>query len=68
MNETEKWYQSRGVWGAAGTIVVMLGGLLGYNLTEEDKEAFIVTATAIAGAVTGALALVGRLKASKRIE
>ena len=68
MNETEKWYQSRTIWSAIGTIVVLLGGLLGYNITDEDKEAFVVAAMGLVGSVTAAISWYGRVKATKRIE
>ena len=68
MNETEKWYQSRGVWGAVGTIVVLLGGLFGYKISPEEMEAFVVTAMTIVGTTTAAVAWFGRIKATKRIE
>jgi hypothetical protein len=68
MNETEKWYQSRGVWGAAGTILMLIGGMFGYQLSGEELEAFIVFGTGMGGIFTTAVALYGRIKASKRIE
>ena len=68
MNETEKWYESRTVWGAIGTIIVLLGGQLGYKISSEELQAFIVTVMSLVGSVTAAIAWYGRIKATKKIK
>lgn len=66
MTETKKWYESSGIWGAVATVVVGALSALGYA-TEGLAENVEAVITSAAAAVTGAIALRGRLKATKKI-
>lgn len=64
----KSWWQSKTVWGGAVALIAGAAGLLGFNIGPEDQAALIDSLYAIASAVGGLLAIVGRVKASKRIK
>jgi hypothetical protein len=67
MNDTKKWWQSKGVIGSIVSILALGARFLGYDIdpTAEQQIALIVLeAIAAAGAL---LALIGRIVADKRI-
>lgn len=68
LEENEKWYESRGVWGGIVGLVAMAGGYFGYQVSPDDQEALVVLIMGLAGSVGSATAIYGRIKASKKIE
>ena len=67
MNDTQKWYVSRGVWGGIIAASAGLASLFGYNLGADLQGDLVEWSVALAGVLGGALALIGRVKASKTI-
>lgn len=65
--DTQPWWQSRGVIGGMVTSIVSLLALLGYNLGDIDLTALVNNIVLITTAAAGILALVGRIRATKRI-
>lgn len=68
MNQTEKWYESRGVWGALVAGAAGVAGLFGYAVSAEEQENIAALVIGLVTTISGVLAFIGRLKASKRIE
>ena len=68
MVEGANWWQSRGVLGGIVSLVSVGLGFAGYTLSETDKELLIVTAMGIGGMAGSLVAIVGRLKATKKIK
>lgn len=68
MVENANWWQSRGVVGGIVSLVSVGLGLAGYTLTEADKEVLVVTAMGLGGMVGSLVAIIGRLKATRKIK
>lgn len=67
MDGSKKWWESTGVWGALGTVVAGLLAAFGYAASGIDV-AITEIGLSLAGAVSGVIALRGRLVANKTIE
>lgn len=61
------WFKSRGVWGAVITLVAAIAGMIGLEISAEEKAELVETLPLIAATVGGLLALVGRVWARSRI-
>jgi hypothetical protein len=68
MDSVKKWWESSGIWGAVGTIVVSLGAALGYQIDPTLVNDTVVWGSSIATAVTGIVALWGRWRATAKIK
>lgn len=62
------WYQSTGVWGSIMVLAAPVGALLGYKIAPEDVQQMVSIVTAGIELVGGALALIGRIRATKVIK
>lgn len=74
MEEVKPWYQSRAILGGAVAFVAGAAQLLGYSVTAADQAALVDGATQIGQLVAGvaslaggAVAIWGRIRASKAI-
>ncbi|WP_163269002.1 hypothetical protein [Chelativorans alearense] len=67
MNETKPWYLSRTIWASVVTVVAGTGGLLGMPVEEVDNQALVETLLQAITAISGLLAIFGRLAADRRI-
>lgn len=67
LNQTKSMLASRGVWGGATALLAGLAGLLGYSVSPADQVSLVNLATGLAAAVGGILAIIGRIRATKRI-
>ncbi len=74
MYDTKPWYQSSGVWGGLVAVLSPIAGYFGYTLTAEDAAAvaegvtqLIVVSSGLASVVGGIFAIIGRVRASKKI-
>lgn len=63
-----EWYKSKGVWGGIIACGAAVAGAFGYVLSPEDQAGLADAAVVIAGAVGGALAVYGRVKAEKMVK
>lgn len=59
------WYMSKGVWGGLIAIGAAVAGAFGIVVSPEDQASLAEAAVVVAGGVGGALAIVGRVMASK---
>lgn len=59
------WYMSKGVWGGIIAIAAAVAGAFGIVVSPEDQASLTEAAVVVAGGVGGALAIVGRVMASK---
>lgn len=66
---TDSWVASA-IWGRVGAAVLALLsfvlGLLGYNLSPEDQEAAYGLISSVLAAVAGILALISKIRESKK--
>jgi len=70
MNDTQPWYLSRGVWGALVSLIAAIAAALSHNklqILPADQDQIVTLILTVAGAVGGAVALYGRLRATKQI-
>ena len=70
MNDTQPWYLSRGVWGALVSVLATLSAALSHNKVQilpADQDQIVTLILTLAGAIGGAIALYGRLRATKQI-
>lgn len=67
-NAPEKqWYESKTVIGGIVAVVSGVAAAFGIAISPEDQEQIVAAVAAIGSAVGGALAIYGRIKASKPI-
>jgi len=74
MDAVKPWYQSSGVWGGLLAVIAPVAGYFGYSFTAEDAQAvadgltqLIVLGSGVASIAGGLIAIVGRVRASKKI-
>ena len=67
MDKTKIWWQSRAVWGSVVTIAAGVGAVFGLTIEEQIQADVADWLVALAALIGGAVALWGRLKASKMI-
>ena len=66
MNEQKEWYKSKAVWAGIVTAVLGILGAIGIDLASE-QDTITDLLVQIGVAVSGVIALVGRLTANKKI-
>jgi hypothetical protein len=67
MTETKPWYLSRTIWASMITIATSAGGIFGLPLAGIDNGALTDTLLQAITAVSGLVAIFGRLDAKSRI-
>lgn len=67
MTDTKPWYLSRTVWASIVTLATTAGSVVGLPLAGLDNSALTDTMLQIATAVSGLVALYGRVAATSRI-
>lgn len=65
--ENKKWYLSKGVWGGLVAALAGLAGLFGYAVSPDDQVALADAIPSAISAVGGLIAVLGRIKANKKI-
>ena len=66
--DTKKWYMSKSVWGGMIAVAAAVAGAFGFSIGAEEQSILAESAVAVAGIVGAVVAVVGRVKASKKIE
>ena len=71
MEDTKKWYLSRGVWGGIIAAVASIAGIVGHTINIEQQTQIVNTIMVLvplfASAVGGLMALYGRIKAKHKL-
>ncbi len=67
ITDVKPWYQSRAVWGSLVAIIAPLGMLVGLEIDSGFQVSLVDFLVLAGSAVGGAVALWGRLKATKTI-
>ena len=67
MTETKPWYLSRTIWASLITIVTAAGGILGVPVAGIDNSALTDTLLQAITAISGLVAIFGRVGADSRI-
>ena len=68
MEDTKKWYMSKSVWGGMIAVAAAVAGAFGFSIGAEEQSILAESAVAVAGIVGAVVAVVGRVKASKKIK
>lgn len=68
MDDTKKWWESTGVWGGVVAFLVAVVPLFGYQINLSDKDALEGLILGAVGGIGGIIAIIGRVRASSRIE
>ena len=68
MEASKKWYESKGVWGGVISVIAIILGVFGYNITPEDQQTIVASLAALGATVGSIVAVVGRVKATKQIK
>lgn len=67
MNGTKPWYLSRTIWASIVTVLTGAAGLFGLPMAGIDTGALTETILQLVTAVSGLIAIFGRLSATNRI-
>ena len=67
MTATKSLFASTTVWGGIVAVAAAVLGFLGYTFSEPDQAQVVEWIGSMAGMVGGVVAIVGRVRASKRI-
>lgn len=67
MTNTKPWYLSRTIWASAVTVALSVGGFVGLPIANIDGGAVTDGLLQALTAVSGLIALFGRVSASSRI-
>ena len=67
MYEFKSALHSKGVWGGLIAMAAGLLGLLGYTISPADQVQLVNLVAGIISAIGGILAIIGRIRATKRI-
>lgn len=62
------WWASKGVWGGLIAVAAGIAGVFGYVVSPEDQAVIVDAIAGLAGICGGALAVYGRILASKQVK
>ena len=64
---TKKWYESKTIWGGIIALLAAALGAFGYAVDTDMQATIVDLVTVIGTAVGGLLAIIGRIKAHKKV-
>ncbi len=67
MTTTKPWYLSKTIWASLVTVLISVGSLLGLPEGMVDKEGLADAIMQVITAVTGLVAIFGRMTAAEKI-
>lgn len=67
MTMTKPWYLSRTIWASIVTVLTGVGGIIGLPTDEIDNQALVETLLQAISAISGLVAIFGRMAATSRI-
>ena len=67
MEDTKKWWQSKGVIGSLVSVAALAARLFGFDIDPAAEQALIAHALEIGAAIGSMMGLYGRIVADKRI-
>lgn len=68
MNGVKPWYLSRTIWASVVTVLSAFGAIIGLPVSGLDNAALTDTLMQAITAISGLIAILGRLRATTRIE
>ena len=67
MEYQKQWYQSSSILGSIVVLISLLASIFNYDINAQTQNDMVNTALAISGAIGSAIAIYGRIKATKTI-
>lgn len=67
MDSTKQWWKSKTVWGGLITLGAAVAGAFGVSVDAETQGMIVEYVSITASAIGGLVAILGRIKADKRI-
>jgi hypothetical protein len=67
MDTVKPWYLSRTIWASIVAVSTGVAGLTGFPVDGLDNEAMVDHLLQAVGAISGVIAILGRLSAKRRI-
>ena len=67
MEDTKQWYQSSSIIGSIVVLISLIASIFSYDITIPVQGEIVNTALAMSGAIGSAIAIYGRIKATKII-
>ena len=67
MNDWKSIFASKTFWGAVLAVAGGIAGIWGYTITPEDQQYLVEGGATVVTLVGGVIAVIGRMKASKKI-
>lgn len=67
MEGNKPWWQSKGVWGGLLALAASVAGVFGYAVGPEDLNELSTLAGSLAASGAAAIAILGRIRATKKI-
>jgi len=68
MTDSKAWYASKTVWGGIIAVMSAIAGAFGYMVTPDLQTEAATNLSAIGAGLGGALAVYGRVKATKSVK
>lgn len=65
---TKKWYESKTIIGVVVIVISQVGGIYGYNFDEQTQKDLAEVLSVLGTAVGSLIAVLGRMKAEKKIQ
>lgn len=64
---TKKWYESKTIWGGIIALLAAALGAFGYVIDTDTQATIVELVNVIGAAIGGLLAIIGRIKANKKV-
>ena len=68
MEDNKKWWESKTILASLVTVIALIAGMFNITIDTESQQGIIELATVLIGAIGSGIAIVGRIRASKKIK
>ncbi len=65
---TKKWYESKTIIGVVVIVISQIGSIYGYNVDEQAQKDLVEVLSTLGTALGSLIAVIGRMKAEKKIQ
>lgn len=65
---SKKWYESKTIIGVFVVVLSQIGGIYGYNVDEQAQKDLVELLSVLGTGVGSLIAVIGRMKAEKKIQ
>lgn len=68
MEDQKQWYNSSTIIASIVTVISLIAGALNYQIDTQTQQGIVELVSVVVGIIGSAVAIVGRIKASKTIK